>query len=232
MNQQNLDESSQDKLVSAIRIVTSIIPSSLAGSLIAEITSAIIPNQRLDRIVAFIKELEDRIGSLESNFKDNQYAVDLLEDAIKQAARSLSEERNRYLAIFVSKLGDVKKADHSVKKKLLYLLEELTDVDIDILRSFRDEGASDRFKYQPPFRSEVEVSRLTDSEKFESDLLQVSYDVHLETLERLSLLEPEFQAPEFIEGHTYIDENEAKLPKKNGCHISALGRVLLDSIEL
>jgi len=225
----NLQSSDLDALAVSAKALASLVP--FVGPLLSEVVSAIIPNQRLDRISCFLTELEKRVGFLESNFKDNKYAIDLFEDAIKQAARTLTKERNDFLAIFISNLGNIQSAEHSMKKKLLYILEELTDLDVEILQSFRDEGAFSRAKYNPPFRSIADIERLDDRELINSNLEQLSYDIHVATLERLGLLEPEMTMPRVDESGIYVDIDKERLPKKIGENISLLGETLLLSID-
>jgi hypothetical protein len=58
----NLDKNTTDKMVLVTRAVTGVIP--FAGSVVSEIITTLIPNQRMDRIVDFIRRLEARIGSI------------------------------------------------------------------------------------------------------------------------------------------------------------------------
>ncbi|MCP4602131.1 MAG: hypothetical protein GY847_16710, partial [Proteobacteria bacterium] len=98
---------------------------------------------RIDRICTFLKELDQRIDAVEQiRIKDNEYFRDLFEDCLLISSRALSEKRNRYIAIFLSKSKNVDVNVHSVKKKMLYILQELTDKDIEILQSIKEEGFS------------------------------------------------------------------------------------------
>jgi hypothetical protein len=72
------------------------------GPIIAETLSATIPNQKTDRIITFVKVLEDKINYLEEDllnekFRSEEFA-DLLEDGLQLASRALSHERKEYIA--------------------------------------------------------------------------------------------------------------------------------------
>jgi len=75
-----------------------------AGSLLSEIAGSIIPNQRIDRIVAFAKELESQLSEVDRRLMRaalaNENFTDLMEEALRQVARSVSSppQRRRLMA--------------------------------------------------------------------------------------------------------------------------------------
>ena len=93
-----------DYVLSAAKAALSCIP--FAGSLLTELAGTIIPNQRIDRIANFAKSLETRISRIEQDFVNNQLKdesfTDLLEEGLRQAARSLTDERREYIAALIS----------------------------------------------------------------------------------------------------------------------------------
>ena len=103
-----LDNLRVDSVVSLEKGIVGAIP--LGGPLFAEIIGMTIPNQRVDRIVAVLKILDERLSSFEKEqLRSNKYALDLFEDGMQQAARSLTEERNKYIAIFIQQCSGVEK---------------------------------------------------------------------------------------------------------------------------
>ncbi len=132
-----LKENELDRGVALTKGIAGAIP--FAGPIISEIISTIIPNQRIDRIAKFLEFLDQKISRIEQEtLKKDKYFVDLFEDCLIQATRALSEKRNRYIAIFLSKSKNLDEATYSAKKKLLHILEELTDQDIDLLKSIKN----------------------------------------------------------------------------------------------
>ena len=72
------------------------------GPLAAEVVDTLIPNQRLDRIEDFLQKLDEKINelelsSIESSFRAPEF-IDLFEDGMYQAARSLSDKKKEYIA--------------------------------------------------------------------------------------------------------------------------------------
>lgn len=237
MNENNLENNATDAAVSVAKSVVGIVPG--AGPLITEILTTVIPNQRIDRISNFVKELNKRIDELEmEQLKNNQYFVDLFEDGVIMASRALTEERNRYIAIFLSKLKNISPDEYATKKKLLYLLEELTDKDIEILRDFRTSEFKAVSKHRVPFVSVGDYSKMSADEKYESDIEQVSLNVHINSLVRLNLLiekRDHSGLSDSKEYSEYIDrflDEETGLAKITGHDVSNLGKVLLASIEV
>ena len=95
------EQQSVDYLLTAVRSAVGPIP--VVGPLISELAGVVVPNQRIDRISKFVVELEQRVRNLEfrheivNQLKDEHF-TDLLEEGIRQAARSLTDDRRRYIA--------------------------------------------------------------------------------------------------------------------------------------
>ena len=99
-----IEQKSIDHVLTAVRAVVGPLP--IVGPLLGELAGVIVPNQRIDRISKFAVELEQRVRSLEhaEELKEqlgSEHFTDLLEEGIRQAARSLSDERRRYIASLI-----------------------------------------------------------------------------------------------------------------------------------
>jgi len=130
----NLESNTKDHLISVAKGVAGACP--FIGSLAAEAIGTLIPNQRLDRVVEFIRQLETEVRNLDSrfdNFERNLKSVeglDIIEEGLVQAARSVSDERKKRLARLVARSltnGEVK---YEESRKLLNLYRELTDPEL------------------------------------------------------------------------------------------------------
>ena len=231
MKKGGLDNLEVDIGASVAKSIVGVIP--LAGPAVSELLSHVIPNQRLDRVAKFVVELEKRISKSEQKaLNTNRHFVDLFEDTVVQATRSLTEERNRYLAVFLSNNKGISEFDFSVNKKILHILEELTDKDIEILKSFRDVWYSRTCQKYCILRKTIgTVDSFTEEERYRYDLAIVSWDAHLNTLERLRLIQAKHKmpshdpdlSPDYLDEETGIAEIEEYI-------ISGLGKVLLTSI--
>lgn len=103
----------------------------IVGSILGEVVGLIIPNQRMDRIEAYLRHLSDRLASadaesLRAKFDDPE-VVDLFEEGAVQSVRALSEERRAYITQLVANgiTGDEKARIEA--KRLLNLLEQIDD---------------------------------------------------------------------------------------------------------
>ena len=84
----------------AARAIASAIP--FAGGAIAELLTAIIPNQRSDRVISYLKILSSRLEELHRQINGkNPRSVDLLETTVVASARAVSPVRNIFLANFM-----------------------------------------------------------------------------------------------------------------------------------
>ena len=227
INNYSLDTAKYDYVASSAKALLGAIP--FAGSLLVELAGHVIPDQRIDRITKFALALEDRLGGLEQDFVRSQLTdenfTDLLEEGLRQAARSLTDERRSYIAaIIASSLSDENVA-YAESKHLLRMLGELNDSEIIWLR----------FYAVPVIRGDKEYREKHDNilarpkafigspqQEHDKLALQQSYKAHLE---RLNLLSPRFKTdtrtrqPEF-------DEFSGGL-KLNGYSLTGLGSLLL-----
>src|SRR5687767_1985930 len=88
-----------DHLVSTVKAAAGFTP---LGGLLSEVVGVVIPQQRMDRLVAFARELDARLENVKADLVKlslaNEHFSDLLEESVRQAARSLSQERREYIA--------------------------------------------------------------------------------------------------------------------------------------
>lgn len=229
MERCNLNSEREDMLAAAIKGVTGAIP--IAGPMLAEIVGSIIPNQRLDRIATFSQELERRLTSVEVEiFKDNRLAIDLFEDAAIVASRALTEVRNKYVVAFMKSSISTNAADYDIKKKLLYILQDLTDRDIEILRSIQSRGhqITESENYSGSL-SEYSFGKLTVQEKNDYYAKQEIWPLHILTLERSGLLKAHREEQDMDNTNSHIDM-ETGLPRISFYETSKLGNVFLTLI--
>lgn len=127
-----------DFAAAVVRAFTGVAP--LFGPFIAEILTIAIPQQKMDRVVAFVKLLDDKLSYVQDDLvklriKSEEFA-DLLEDALSQASRSLSDERKSQIASLLKNSVSRDELKHLEHKKLLGLLNELNDVEILWLKHY------------------------------------------------------------------------------------------------
>lgn len=126
-----LDNDSKDLLVSVAKGVAGTVP--VIGSLVAEAIGALIPAQRLDRVVEYLKQLEIEVTTRFDRFEANirtPDGLDVMEEGLLQAARSVTPERNARLARLVARSLTVDEIAYAESRKLLNLFRELTDPEL------------------------------------------------------------------------------------------------------
>lgn len=205
-----------------------------AGSLLAELAGTVIPNQRIDRIAKYTEILEKRLESVEKEFVwsqlKNENFSDLLEESLRQAARSLSNKRREYLANLITNSLSLEDIEFAESKHLLQILGELNDVEIIWLKFYAEAqmGGHDEFREKhPDVLAPVVAVMNSPSLVRDKKTLQDSYKEHLS---RLGLLKP-----------TYKTDSKTNLPEFNkhtgsleirSYQITSLGRLLLRQIGL
>lgn len=187
----SLENQKTDYVASAAKAALGAVP--FVGSLLAELAGVVIPNQRIERIVRFATALEQRLSKIEQDFVKSQLQdevfTDLLEEGLRQAARSLSEERREYIASLISNSLSSKDIKYQESKHLLRILDELNDVEVIWLRFYLDS----RMQGDDDFRNKhadilKPITRVMNTPQAVRDkgTLQESYKEHLA---RLGLLE-------------------------------------------
>jgi len=176
-----------DYVVGAVKSIVGAAP--FAGSLLVEIAGAVIPNQRMDRIAKFAADLEVRLTRIEQDFVVSQlhdeHFTDLMEEALRQASRSLSDDRRAQIAnVLVSSLssGDITYLD---SKHLLRISGELNDIEIIRLGRFVfDEfGTGETYwEKHAPVLEPVAATFESSQGEIDRETLQESYDKHLQQL--------------------------------------------------
>lgn len=219
----DLDTNAKDRLVAATRGALAAVP--LAGGLLGELVTEVIPGLRQDRIVAYLRLLEERIAAMENvNAKKalaNPDKIDLIERGGFQAARATSRERIGQIVQVVARGLAADDAEVIRRKRLIELLGEMDDDEAAILTAYgRSYAGGDRNAFDtisrpdPPHfgagRAVIEQNQL--------------YELGKDHLLRMGLLEQNHgmvqkgQLPEF---------NARAGGVKARVQISYLGRMLL-----
>lgn len=220
-----------DYVTAAAKAALGAIP--FAGSLLVELASMTIPNQRLDRIVQFAEILEDRLSAIEDYVRTqlaDENFTDLLEEGLRQAARSLSYERKEYIANLITNSISQPDIEYFESKHLMRMLEELNDIEIIWLRFYLHPGMGADEEYRQKHATiiaPVHAALGGQPNIYEKAALQDSYKEHLS---QLGLLRPRYQ----VDMKTKLPEYEQTSGRQKISYyeITTLGRLLLRQIGL
>lgn len=228
-----LDASVRDRLVATAKGAASIVP--FAGGPLGELIGEVIPNQRIDRLTAYVRALEKRVEALDATQKEQMMRdvekVDLVERGAYCAVRATSEERISHIVALVS--AGLSKDDRDLvrRKRLLGLLDALDVDEFAILRAY---GVSTDMTMgsdaDDPFDGIDRVYEPTTDDSEEDIERHHLYELGVANLLRLGLLRRRFRAglkrgevPEF-------DPRTGAF--KGSVEVSSLGRLLLREIGL
>tara|TARA_R100000687_G_C6445941_1_gene162858 strand:+ start:1524 stop:2243 length:720 start_codon:yes stop_codon:yes gene_type:complete len=218
-----LQNSRADYVASAAKSALGMVP--FAGSLLAEVAGNVIPNQRIDRIVKYAEALESRLSIVEQdvvkqNMSDENF-TDLVEESLRQAARSLTDERRGYISSLVSNSISSDDIEHFESKHLLRILGELNDIEIIWLRFYLNPVMSGDAEFREKhdrILNPVAAHLGSGQPELDKSTLQNSYKEHLASL---GLLEKEID----------VDTSSRGVKLKNkGYKITSLGRLLLREV--
>lgn len=163
------------------------------GSLVSEIASNVIPDQRYNRLVEYLKILSSKIELLEeekqNRIKNNVYCLDLVEEGFYQAARALSEERQEQIAEAVKNGIDDDNCEFTTSKHLLKLYSELDAEEVIWLKYYSYRTSYEAAPFKEKHTELLVVEHAVNSDSFDvrekckrKEMLNESYKAHLERL--------------------------------------------------
>jgi hypothetical protein len=125
-----------DAFTSFSKAGLSLIP--FIGPFLAEIISYIIPNQRMDRVVKYLKLLNNKIDNANNpqiidELKNNSKAIILFEKSIQYAAGTNSNDKYEYYAEFILHSINDKTTDQIQKERMMETIGELNEIEVLIL---------------------------------------------------------------------------------------------------
>ncbi|KAM3112802.1 hypothetical protein [Phormidesmis sp. 146-33] len=229
-NRISLQSNTSDYVTSAAKAALGTVP--FVGSLLAELAGIVIPNQRIDRITKFAQTLERRLSNLEQEFIQSQLLdeqfTDLLEEGLRQSARSLTDERRDYIASVIANSLSSQSIEYIESKHLLRILDELNDIEVVWLRFHVDRSMSSDHEFRKTHENLLRptVTNMGSSqEEFDKAALQENYKEHLT---RLGLLEHRYEMDSKTKTPQY--NSSTGTPKVAGYEITSLGKLLLRQI--
>ncbi len=227
---ESLDSNRVDYLVSVGKGAAGLVP--IIGPVFAEIFGITIPNQRVDRVVRFSRELSHRLQSIENHLwepkLENEEFTDLIECSFIQAARSITDDRRSYIASLVTNGLSSDTITCSESKHLLRILDEISDIEIVWLRFYLNPymGSDTTFREtHEDILAPVLVTNGTSKAIRDKSTFQDSYREHLC---QLGLLEKRYDI-DHKTGLPEFDRMSGSM-KERGYQITSLGRLLLEEI--
>jgi len=190
-NATTVNETTHDLLISVFKGVVGTAP--IVGPVMAELFSQAVPNQRMDRMARFCKELDTRIQKIESHHGlfdlSDSDRVFLLEKVVQKAADASSQQRLRNLAALLVNGLSGEKVDIDREVYVLSMLDQLTDSEVVWLRFYLDPTARDKLfrekhasvldpKPMVMGRSEAELEEAAISKSYKENLLRLGLLKH------------------------------------------------------
>ncbi len=227
----NLDSNKNDLIASALKSSFGLVP--YIGSILSELVGSIIPNQRLDRLVNYVRILDQKVSDIPldklNKMLKNEEFIDLMEEGFLQATKSLSDERRNYIASIVHCGIENKNINLVESKYLLKILSEINDIEIIWLKYFGLETIDRRGEFSLLHRNILLVHNLHYNFLPKQTLKEELSDSYIEHLVRLRLIYPVMLSRRkySLEEERYIEQNDIV-----DYRTSTLGGLLLSQIGL
>jgi hypothetical protein len=206
----------------------------IVGPMMAEVAGSLIPNQRIDRIEAFLKILEAKIDEQDREKFQERFShienIDLIEDSFIQASRALSDERKHYVASLLKNSLINSSIEYIEGKRLLSILSNLNDIEILMLKSHENNTYDGNDSFWEKHKNVLQgpsVSLGSSEEELDKHAI---FETHKRNLTNLGLLTPRFknlkkgEIPEF--------DSKTGMMKSQGHQTTLLGRLLLKRLEI
>lgn len=201
------------------------------GQFIGEVIGELIPNQRIDRITNYLKELEIRFSNIQeevlNKLKEDVNFIELIEESFYQASRAVTNERIQYIAEIVTNGIKDETIEFQESKYLLKLLQELNDIEIIWLRYYLFPGGDDDFQEKHPnILNKISTYSGVSEETYNKAALQESY---IEHLKRLKLIKSEIRIDKKTGIPAFDSHGNIQV---SYTYLSELGGLLLKQIGL
>lgn len=227
-----LDNNNVDYSVALAKGIAGIIPN--YGSVLGEIIGSIVPNQRIDRIAKYVKQLDERLSLIPleklNKLIENEQFLDLIEESFYMSSRLMSDQRREYIINIIINGIEAEELEMIQSKQLLKILNELNDVEIIWLRYYLNPtiGGDEEFreKHKVIFDDRKNYSHKNEKE-FINYILQDSYTEHLA---RLGLISHQIKMDR-DKGVPKFNRNTGK-PETSYISITTIGKLLLKKIGL
>ncbi len=207
-----------DKSAAIARAFAGSVP--VAGPFLAELITAIIPNQRLERVEEFLRMLARELERLSASGKVTEAAnVPLVEEGLSQSARAFTSVRKEFLARCVAHGVSADDADKLQELRILQILGSLGDEDILLLDAMNERGDWRKLKALQPKQLHVNAS---DDERARLEIFNATFPrlVSIGVLSRSAYVD---EAPKDYHLGTSLEDTH---------FVSALGRLVLRRIGL
>lgn len=219
-----LGPSTTDHAVSVTRAGLAFLP--WAGPILAELIGNVIPNQRIERLEEFARQLRDRVEDLRRIAEDPR-RVDLFEDGCFLTVRAVEKKRIEHIVEVVSRGLTGSEKELTEARRMMRLLAEI-DVDQVILMESKIYGRLPAaLKLHPDIVRKPVVN--LGSGQDQRDLAALA-DAREQHLVRLGLLTPKFRKPK--KGAMPEFDAQTGLMKAQGTKLTRLGLLLLRYLDL
>ncbi|KCZ99699.1 hypothetical protein HPO_04910 [Hyphomonas polymorpha PS728] len=223
-----LDRNTRDVLAAVAKGAVGAVP--FVGGILGEIISEVIPGQRQDRLVKYLRLLEQRLSQLEQDKIDRAIGdperIDLFERGAHQAVRATTDERIAQIVEIVFNGMSRDDADIVRRKRLAGLLDQLDNDEIGILNAYGQSYGSGKSDPWTEIPRPAPVNMKSTTSEIDDDAL---FNLGKENLLRLGLLRRNFGTVKKGE-YPPFDANSGGF--KSRMEISYLGRLLLREIGL
>ena len=220
----DLGPSTEDQVATFVRATSSLIPG--VGPIIGQLISEVIPNQRLERAEAYLRQLAERVERLEA-VRDAPDRIALFEDGALLAIRALSEDRMNHIARIVSSGLNGSEREVLESRRLLTVLAQL-DVDDIIFLESKIYGRLDEAIDRHPDIVRRPMLMLNSDE--EEQTQAALWHLREQTLFRLGLLRHKFIKPK--RGEMPEFDEATGMVKARGARLTPLGLLLLRHLDL
>ncbi len=230
MELKNLNENNTDKMVRAFNAALGEIP--ILGGALGELFSSVIPNQRIDRMVEFIKILNEKLTSQEQELLKSQILDEnfsgLLQDVIESAIKTIGKERKNHLAKILQSGLTSNKEELMELRLITRILKEINDIEIIILKYHSILTSNESSIFFQKNKNILESELLFVGASKEQEKQHFMYKGYLYHLVSLGLLDVNYEVKE--ESNRISDKSEFKINSKNH-GITEFGKMIVELLN-
>lgn len=195
----DLENKLNDKVISAVKSFAGMVP--YVGTGLGEILSYVIPNQRMDRVVKYLRAINEKVEELTDDIKNNKEKITLIETGLKSSANSTFDEKCKWIANIVIQ-GLTNNIEISIADNIINIVSELNYEQIIMLYYhvvYYGKHWEEKSKFTNKFKELLDFGKLLSSDRERFNILKSKEQVNNIKLINLGLIENDFEIEKLSE---------------------------------
>jgi hypothetical protein len=169
-NSQKFDDQAPDRIAMVVKSGVNLIP--ILGPALSEIVTSVIPNQKLDRVIAYLELIAKHLGEEKlEEIKKLPERIALIEEGVYAAGFTTQKSKLKRLAYVVINGLNKEEIENDYQVKLMDIVKQLSELDVLVLELHAKRTQGDRENFFKMHQQTFGSNKYNYSRRYLSSLL-------------------------------------------------------------